>query len=49
MSFLTFLPILHDTFNEMNLTEGIGFRFLSYILKDTPKEIYVTQTSSGYH
>ena len=48
MSLLTFLPVLRDTFNEMALTEGIGVRLLSYILKDSAKEVYVTQTTAGY-
>ena len=45
---LTFLQVLRDTFNDFTLTGGIGVRLLSYILKDTDKEMYVTQTSSGY-
>ena len=50
MSLLTFLSVLRgtDTFNEMTLTKGIRVHFLSYILKDTAKEVYVTHNSSGY-
>ena len=48
MSLLPFLPVLRDTFNKMTLSEGIGVRLLSYILKYTAKELDVTQTTFGY-
>ena len=46
ISLLTFVHSHRDKFTAMNLTDGIGDFLLSYILKDTAKEVYVNNTSS---